>query len=488
MENELLVSLICAHGDQSRIVNREVERRVEEHGTLGSSLAGEDTHNTTDRSARVAAWIALVAAAAVLAALVLLLIRNIPALLAALAALLVAGAAGWIAITRRGTVRRAGAVCAVVALIGGAAALILLGAFDDLVVLAIAAGAYALASRRALARAATAGPSAPGESPTRATRPRRPVLLMNPWSGGGKVERFDLVSEARRRGIEPIVLKQGDDLRTLAVEAARSADVIGMAGGDGSQALVAQVAMEHDLPYVCIPAGTRNHLALDLGLDRDNVVGALDAYTGGVEHPIDLAFVNERIFVNNVSLGVYAQIVQSEAYRNAKRETVETMLPDLLGPDATPFDLRFQGPDGGERQTAQLVLVSNNPYVLDRLGGIGSRPTLNTGRLGIVAVEIENAAAAGRLMSLNALGQLSRFDGWLEWAATEFEVASGAPVAAGIDGEAVVLDPPLRFTIVPRALTVLLPPDVAGRSPAALQPGFTSSAAHDLWQIAVGHR
>ena len=449
-------------------------------------MASKDAHNRTDGSTRIAAWIALVAAAGVVAALALLLVRNIPALLAALAALLVVGAAGWIAVTRRGLARRTGAVCAVAALIGGAVALIVLGALDELVVLGLAAGAYAVASRRALAGAATAGSSAPDESVTRAARPRRPVLLMNPWSGGGKVERFDLVSEARRRGIEPILLKQGDDLRALAEEAARSADVIGMAGGDGSQALVAQVAMEHDLPYVCVPAGTRNHLALDLGLDRDDLVGALDAFAGGAEHPIDLAFVNERIFVNNVSLGIYAQIVQSDAYRDAKLETVGTMLPDLLGPDAKPFDLRFQGPDGGERQTAQLVLVSNNPYVLDRLGGIGSRPGLDTGRLGIVAVEIENAAAAAKLTSLNALGQLSRFDGWLEWAAPEFEVASGAPVAAGIDGEAVVLDPPLRFTIAPRALTVLLPPDVAGRSPAALQPGFTSSAVHDLWQIAVG--
>ena len=452
-------------------------------------MASKDApHPKTHGSSRVAAWIALVAAAGVLAALIVLLVRNIPALLAALAALLIAGAAGWIAITRRGHARRAGAVCAIAALIGGAVALVVLGAFDDLVVLAIAAGAYALASRRALARAATPAPSAPGESVTRAGRPARPVLLMNPWSGGGKVERFDLVNEARRRGIEPIVLERGDDLRTLAVEAARSADVIGMAGGDGSQALVAEVAVEHDVPYVCVPAGTRNHLALDLGLDRDDVVGALDAFTGGATHRIDVAFVNERIFVNNVSLGIYAEVVQSQAYRNAKLETVETLLPDLLGPDAKPFDLRFHGPDGGERETAQLVLVSNNPYVLDRLGAIGSRPAIDTGRLGIVVVEIENAAAAARLISLNALGQLSRFDGWLEWAASEFEVVSGAPVAAGIDGEAIMLDSPLRFTIVPRALTVLLPPDVAGLSPAALRPGFTTSAAHDLWQIATGHR
>ena len=103
--------------------------------------------------------------------------------------------------------------------------------------------------------------------------------------------------------------------------------------------------MEHDLPYVCVPAGTRNHLALDLGLDRDDVVGALDAFSSGGERPIDLAFVNERVFVNNVSLGIYAEIVQSDAYRDAKLATVESMLPELLGPRAKPFDLRFRRPE-----------------------------------------------------------------------------------------------------------------------------------------------
>ncbi len=213
------------------------------------------------------------------------------------------------------------------------------------------------------------------------------------------------------------MLEPGDDLPALAHEAARSAEVIGMAGGDGSQALVAQVAMEHDLPYVCIPAGTRNHLALDLGLDRDDVVGALDAFIDGSERKIDLAFVNDRVFVNNVSLGIYAEIVQSEAYRDAKLATVETMLPALLGPDATPFDLRFRGPDGREQETAQLVLVSNNRYVLDRLGGIGSRPRLDRGQLGIVAVEIANAAQAAearvaeRAQATLPFRRLARVDG-----------------------------------------------------------------------------
>jgi diacylglycerol kinase family enzyme len=196
--------------------------------------------------------------------------------------------------------------------------------------------------------------------------------------------------------------------------------------------------------------------------------------------------VNDRIFVNNVSLGIYAEIVQSDAYRDAKLETVQNMLPELLGPRATPFDLRFQGPDGGEQRSAQLLLVSNNRYVLDRLGAIGSRPRMDEGMLGIVAVQIDDAAAAARLLSLQALGQLHRFEGWLEWEATEFEVGSGSPVATGIDGEGIMLEPALRFRIVPAALGVRLPPDLPGLSPAAVRPGLTSSSLRQLWRIAAG--
>ena len=179
---------------------------------------------------------------------------------------------------------------------------------------------------------------------------------MNPKSGGGKAGRFGLVAECQARGIEPVVLEPGDDLVALAEDAvARGADVIGMAGGDGSQALVATVASKHGLPHVVVPAGTRNHLALDLGLDREDVVGALDAFEDGVEHVVDLATVNGRVFVNNASVGLYAKIVQAPEYRDAKVKTAANMLPDLLGPDAEALDLRFSGPelrDGAAEQSA----------------------------------------------------------------------------------------------------------------------------------------
>jgi diacylglycerol kinase family enzyme len=436
--------------------------------------------------ARLCAWCALLSAIGVVVALVWLVLANVVTFVFVLVALAVAAALGWIAVTRLGVIRVVAAVLAVVALAGADVVMAVRGALDELVGFVLAAVAFAVLTRAAirLSRRQQARLAPSAAVGFRARQSRRAVLLMNPWSGGGKVERFELVAEAERRGIEPVVLRPGDDLSVLAREVAGSAEVIGMAGGDGSQALVAQVAMEHGVEFVCVPAGTRNHLALDLGLDRGDVVGALEAFSSGIERTIDLAFVNERVFVNNVSLGIYAEIVQSEAYRDAKVETAKRLLPELLGPRATPFDLRFLGPEGKER-SAQLLLVSNNPYVLDALVGSGSRPRMDTGRLGIVAVEVLGAAGAAKLVSLEALRQVRRFEGWDEWSADSFQVESGSPVAAGIDGEAVVLEPPLRFTIVPAALRVRLPPSAVGISPAAQRPSLSGETLRELWEIAT---
>jgi diacylglycerol kinase family enzyme len=235
-----------------------------------------------------------------------------------------------------------------------------------------------------------------------------------------------------------------------------------MAGGDGSQALVAAVAMRHGIAHVCVPAGTRNHFALDLGLDRADIVGALDAYTDGVERTIDLARVNDRVFVNNASLGVYARVVQSEAYRDAKVRTWAQMLPDMLGPGAAPMDLEFEGPAGRRYRDLPLVMVSNNPYDLRPVSGSVTRPRLDTGRLGIIAARMVDPATAA-MMARNRDSQL------LEWTEPSFEIRSSAPVPIGVDGEALVLEPPLRFVCVPRALRVRLPRNAPGR------------ARHHLW-------
>jgi diacylglycerol kinase family enzyme len=284
------------------------------------------------------------------------------------------------------------------------------------------------------------------------------------------------------------VLQPGDDLLQLAEDAvARGADVIGMAGGDGSQALIATVAARHGIPHVCVPAGTRNHFALDLGLDREDVIGALEAFADGVERRIDLAAVNGRIFVNNASLGLYAKVVQSPEYRDAKLKTAASMLPDLLGPDATALDLQFRGPDGTGYPTAQLILVSNDPYEVDHLGGMGTRERLDLGVLGIVAARISGADDARLFVALEAAGQVRRFPGWQEWTAPRFEISSGGPLEVGIDGEALLLDPPLVFESRPGVLRVRLPRHAIRLSPAARAVRLLSgSTITELGRVVAG--
>jgi diacylglycerol kinase family enzyme len=307
--------------------------------------------------------------------------------------------------------------------------------------------------------------------------PNNPVLFYNPLSGGGKAERFHLAAEARRRGIEPIELRRGDDLETLVRDAVeRGADALAMAGGDGSQAIVAMVAAERGLPYACIPSGTRNHFALDLGVDRNDVVGALDAFADGGERRVDLAEVNGRVFVNNVSLGLYAEAVDRPGYREAKLHTLLETVPDVLGPEATPLDLRWSGANG--TQPAVAILVSNNAYRLGRALGSGTRPRLDRGVLGVAVVAQATARANGRSLRRVAMQN---------WSARTFEIEAGGPVPAGIDGESVRLDPPLRFRARPGALRVRIARHHPGASPSALEPDAPRKVIGTLLRFVAGH-
>ena len=238
--------------------------------------------------------------------------------------------------------------------------------------------------------------------------------------GGGKAVSNNLADEARARGIEPIELKPGDDLEELVREAvAARADGLAAAGGDGTQALVASIAAEHDLPFACIPAGTRNHFALDLGVDRDDVVGALDAFVDGGERRVDLAEVNGRVFVNNASLGLYAEAVQREGYRDAKLRTILDTAPDVLGSRPSGSTERAglaRTRTAPRHESAAMILVSNNPYRLGRAIGSGTRPRIDGGELGVAVLKAppQDSSSQGRGRP------------WQQWSTPAFEVTSSA--------------------------------------------------------------
>ncbi|HYC80824.1 MAG TPA: diacylglycerol kinase family protein, partial [Solirubrobacterales bacterium] len=304
---------------------------------------------------------------------------------------------------------------------------------------------------------------------------RHPVLFVNPRSGDGRAVRAGLVAAARERGIEVVEIDPDDELEELVAAAVgRGADALAMAGGDGCQAIVAAAAAAHDLPYACVPAGTRNHFALDLGVDREDVVGALDALGAGAgERYVDLGEVNGRVFVNNVSLGVYAEAVSQEGYRDAKLRTLLDTVAATLGPSGEPLQLRWTDGEGRPQRSEALVLVSNNPYRLGPTLGSGARPRLDSGRLGVVDFLPPGAsgtAATGRYRELEL---------------AELTVAADEPLPAGVDGESLRFEPPLRFRIRRRALKVRIAPQHPGASPAAVAPRGPIGGLRELLRLAT---
>jgi Diacylglycerol kinase catalytic domain len=416
---------------------------------------------------RTAAIAALILGSATLLLALYIVIEQFPRGLLVLGCVAVALVVGWYGLLRHGVLR---AAALTVALIGIAAPLLILLRNGNHLAEAVLIGTgivLTLAAARTAFRRRVSLPAAP--------RPKRPVLFYNPKSGGGKAERYSLADEARALGIEPIELTPGSDLEQLARDAvAGGADGLGMAGGDGSQAIVAAIASEFGLPYACIPAGTRNHFALDLGVDRDDVVGALGAFVDGGERAVDLAEVNGRVFVNNVSLGLYAVAVQRPGYREAKLRTLLDTVPEVLGPDGAGLDLAWRGPGGREHHSGAAVLVSNNRYRLGRAVGSGTRPRIDDGKLGITVV---SAPGGGH----GRVGQRP----WREWSAPEFEVDSDQTVPAGVDGEAVTLEPPLHFRIRPRALRVRIARQHPGASPSAAIPESIWDGVRELAYIAA---
>ncbi|MFJ9033924.1 diacylglycerol kinase family protein [Streptomyces sp. NPDC102274] len=410
-------------------------------------------------------WAARLALAAGAAALLVLLVfaglRSVALVGAGLAGLVVTVAGVWWVLARRGVIR---VLALMLAALTPVAVLVLYVLAGLLWVVLVSFALWALAvsvGRVALAQNAD-------RMPERSVTPaKRPFLIMNPRSGGGKVERFGLVDQARALGAEVVVLDPAHpaDVAELAKQAVDAgADLLGVAGGDGTQALVAAVAVERDVPFVVVAAGTRNHFAMDLGLDREDPSACLGALTDGVELRVDLGLLGvaaprtestERVFVNNVSFGAYAAVVQSSAYRDDKARTTLQMLPNLLthhsGPHLTVHagSTTVDGP--------QAVLVSNNAYLTGDPAGLGRRERLDSGLLGVLGVTVDNAGQAALLL------RGRHGTGLTLLTAREVVIDADAPdIQAGVDGEALTVPTPVRCRIEPGTLRVQVPRDRPG--------------------------
>ncbi|WP_436841448.1 diacylglycerol/lipid kinase family protein [Streptomyces hydrogenans] len=411
----------------------------------------------------LARWALAAAGAAVVVLLLALSGGGLLVLLSGVVGL-VAGAVGlWWFVAHRGPLRVAGAALLVGAPVG-VLVLYVVGGLWVYALTALGLWGAALGCARAALRRPGEVPDGPAPA-VAAARPRQPVLIMNPKSGGGKVERFGLVRKAERLGARVVLLDPSApaDVTALARKAvADGADLLGVAGGDGTQALVAAVAAEYDLPFLVISAGTRNHFAMDLGLDRNDPAACLEALTDGEELRVDLGTVAGRPFVNTVSFGVYADVVQRPEYRDAKAETAFEALPDLL--QGGLGDRLDATADATPLPGQQAILISNNPYAAPDpfSAAAGHRTRLDSGRLGVIGIRVDGAAHAAELVVLGtqsaALNVLTAQRVEVHGGVTN----SGVPKAEGtvpvaVDGEALVLPTPVVCALRPGALRVLVP-------------------------------
>jgi diacylglycerol kinase family enzyme len=261
-----------------------------------------------------------------------------------------------------------------------------------------------------------------------------PFLLINPRSGSGSPSADELAAAAREHGIEAYLLEPGDDSRELALRS--GAEIVGMAGGDGSLAPVAAAALETGASFVCIPFGTRNHFARDVGLDRNDPLAALAAFDAGREKRIDVGRVGDRLFLNNVSFGSYARLVHRREHHRRRGEALARAKALLA---VARKRHRLHACIDGEPIDARVLFVGNNRYEVE-LFTLGERAQLDRGELNLWT-------AAGWWPTA-----------WEERSASSFRIELPVPrVPAAIDGEPALLESPLELESIAGALCLLVP-------------------------------
>jgi diacylglycerol kinase family enzyme len=413
----------------------------------------------TTQSTPAQRWLArlsfVLAGLAIVILVVFAELKSLAMFAVGLVAAAVSVAAAYFFLSRRGIVRW---LALGVFVLAPVAVIVVFAVADVLWVAVLSAGVWLLAG--VTARQALTGDQPDWRMPEYPAQPpaRHPYLIMNPKSGDGKVGKFDLKRKAEALGAEVFILGGSGlvDVAAVARQAvADGADLLGVAGGDGTQALVAGIAAEHGLPFVVISAGTRNHFALDLGLNREDPATCLGALADGVELRIDLGLINGQTFVNNASFGAYAEIVQSPAYRDDKVGTTLDLLPDVLQ-GHRGARLAAQA-DSTWIEAPQALLVSNNPYETEDIAGMGRRARLDGGVLGVVGVTVRTAGEAIDLLRGSRAGQGT------DLTTKRIEItADAAQIPVGVDGEALTMPTPVTCTVWPGALRVWVPRDRPG--------------------------
>ena len=315
----------------------------------------------------------------------------------------------------------------------------------------------------------------------------RPVLIINPKSGNGRAIKAGVDEVARSRDIDVIITEKGDNIEVLARRAVQAgADVIGVSGGDGTLGAVAKVALEYGLPLVVLPGGTRCHFARDIGLDPKNIVDALEGFWG-VARKVDAGVIGERVFLNNASFGIYADIVDHPEYRGHKVATSRKVLQELLDGKRSAYSLKFKDGEGVRHTQAVQLFVGVSSYQTLKLFELGRRDSIDTGKLQMTAITALDDVTIRRLMGALTFPRYSGVtlpNNFLQWTAKEFTLSSAAgTIVAGVDGEREQYNTPVKIRIIPKKLTVMVPAEGVRSRP---RNAFSFIILKRLWRAVLG--
>ena len=231
------------------------------------------------------------------------------------------------------------------------------------------------------------------------------------------------------------------------------------AGGDGTVNAVVQSLITTDAKVGVIPLGTYNHFARDAGIPLD-WRDALSVALNGQVRQVDAARINDRFFVNNVSLGLYPELVARREARGRDYPRWKARLWAAYGtllsyPHVT---LNIESAHHQEVIRTHVFMISNNSYDLSRIGIEASRNTLESGRLSVYWLPHLPRIALMKFVAHYLAGRVRHTPGFRSFNTSRLKAQSSRHhLKVGIDGEVFPVTPPLSIMSVPQSLLIKVP-------------------------------
>lgn len=269
-----------------------------------------------------------------------------------------------------------------------------------------------------------------------------------------------LRTAASHAGIE--ILEISEDLdcaREVRDRVRRGGKLFLAAGGDGTVHHVVQAVVNTDAVLAVLPLGTYNHFARDLDIPLD-WRGALEVALHGATKQIDTGHINDRFFINNVSIGLYPELVarREERGRDYPRWKARLFALYTTLRKYPHVNLSVETEHRREMLRTHVFMISNNRYEVERFGIEASRDSLTEGKLSVYWLPHTSRMRLMRFVARYATGRVRSIPGFRAFKTLSLRVQTPhSHLKVGIDGEVFTLTPPLAVTAAPRSLLVRVP-------------------------------